>query len=139
MSEKSGDKENPKKKLSKAEMKKRLNIINSSYKCTICGSWVKYPSRKRHLRKEHNLCPQDIKSYFLNKKAARDKDKIIREKILNKEFRKDLRAEYEKNVAKRESGFTNHDSGFYKCGEKVSGAPFVKIIYNAIGTNRRKH
>lgn len=125
MSKKTREIEKQKRKISKAENEKRLNIINSCYKCTICGTWIKYPSRKRHLKKEHNLFPEDIKSYFLNRKAAKEEEK-------EKRIAKVLRDEFE-----RTSGQT--DNGFYKCGEKVSGGPFVKIIYNAVGTNRRKH
>lgn len=77
------------------------------------------------MRTEHNLFPEDIKSYFLNKKAARAEEREERiAKVLKEEFEKT-------------SGKT--DSGYYKCGEKVSGGPFVRIIYNAVGTNRRKH
>jgi hypothetical protein len=84
-----------------------------------------YPSRKRHLRTEHYLFPEDIKSYFLNKKAARAEKRA--EKIA-----KVLREEFERTYEKT-------DDGFYKCGEKVSDAPFVRIIYNAVVTNRSKH
>ena len=44
-----------KRRVLKAEKEKHLNIINSSYKCTLCEAWIKYPSRKWHLRKEHNF------------------------------------------------------------------------------------
>lgn len=125
MSRKSISKEEQSRKISKAEKEKRLSIINSSYKCTICGEWIKYPSRKRHLRQKHNIFPEEIKSYFLNKKAVREEEK-------DKRISKILREEYER-ISERT------DSGYYKCGEKISGGPFVKIIYNAVGTNRRKH
>ncbi|MDE6295547.1 MAG: hypothetical protein K2M03_05720 [Muribaculaceae bacterium] len=68
-------------KVSNKENEKRLNIINSSYKCTVCGAWIKYQSRKKHLRIKHNLFPEDIKSFFLNKKAVREQKK---EEILQK-------------------------------------------------------
>lgn len=125
MSKKSKEKEKQKRKITKAANEKRLNIINSCYKCTLCGVWIRYSSRKRHLRKEHNLFPDDVKSYFLNRKAVREEEK-------EKRIAKVIREEFEKNADRP-------DNNFYKCGEKVCGAPFVKIIYNAVGTNRRKH
>jgi len=125
MSKNSRNIEKQKRKISKAEKEKRLNIVNSCYKCTICGAWIKYLSRKRHLRKEHNLFPEDIKLYFLNRKAVRAEKREERiAKVLKEEF---------------ERTSENTDNGYYKCGEKVSGGPFVRIIYNAVGTNRRKH
>lgn len=125
MSKKSKEIEKQKQRIAKTEKEKRLNIINSYYKCTVCGAWIRYPSRKRHLGKEHNLFPDDIKSYFLNRKAVREEEK-------EKRIAKVLREEFEKKSCKPVNNF-------YKCGEKVSGAPLVKIIYNAVGTNRRKH
>ncbi|MCX4335260.1 hypothetical protein [Duncaniella muris] len=125
MSKKSREIEKQKQRISKAEKEKRLNIVNSCCKCTICGAWIKYPSRKRHLRTEHNLFPEDIKSYFLNRKAARAEEREER-------IAKVIREEFERTSEKT-------DDGFYKCGEKVAGGPFVRIIYNAVGTNRRKH
>ena len=125
MSKKSQESEKQKRKNAKAEKEKRLGIINSCYKCTICGAWIRYPARKGHLRREHNLFPEDIKSFFLNRKSVREEEREKRiAKILKEE-------------SERVSG--RSDNGFYKCGEKVSGGPFVKIIYNAVGTNRRKH
>lgn len=108
MSKKSREIEKQKRKIVKAEKEKRLGIINSCYKCTICGAWIKYPSRKSHLRREHNLFPEDIKSYFLTRKAVKEEEREKRiAKILKEEF-------------ERSSG--RSDNGFYKCGEKVSGA-----------------
>ncbi|MDE6342833.1 MAG: hypothetical protein K2K93_11010 [Muribaculaceae bacterium] len=125
MSKDSGAKERQRRKIAKAEKEIRLRIINSSYKCTICGAWIKYQLRKRHLRREHNLFPDDIKSYFLDRKAVREEKKEERLSEI-------LRAEYERCSGRAVNGH-------YKCGERVSGAPFVRIIYNAVGTNRRKH
>ena len=125
MNKRSREIEKQKRRIEKAEKEKRLGIINSCYKCTICGAWIKYPSRKVHLRREHNLFPEDIKSYFLSRKAVREEER-------EKRIAKVLREEFGNN-----SGI--NDNGYYKCGEKVSGGPFVKIIYNAVGTNRRKH
>ncbi|MDE7444858.1 MAG: hypothetical protein K2N15_04030 [Lachnospiraceae bacterium] len=125
MRKKSREIEKQKKKIANTEKERRLGIINSCYKCTICGVWVRYPARKGHLRKEHNLFPEDIKSYFLTKKAVREEE---REKRIAKFLKEEL-----------ESSPFRSDTGFYKCGEKVSGGPFVKIIYNAVGTNRRRH
>ena len=81
MSKKSREIEKQKQRISKAEKEKRLNIVNSCCKCTICGAWIKYPSRKRHLRTEHNLFPEDIKSYFLNRKAARAEEREERSSV----------------------------------------------------------
>ncbi|MDE7421397.1 MAG: hypothetical protein K2N35_14455 [Muribaculaceae bacterium] len=125
MNKRSREIEKQKRRIEKAEKEKRLGIINSCYKCTLCGAWIKYPSRKGHLRREHNLFPEDIKSYFLSRKAVREEER-------EKRIAKVLREEFGNN-----SGI--NDNGYYKCGEKVSGGPFVKIIYNAVGTNRRKH
>ena len=125
MSKKSREIEQHKRKFTKAEKEKRLGIINSCYKCTICGAWIKYPSRKGHLRREHNLFPEDIRSYFLTRKVAREEER-------EKRIAKVLKDEFSRTMSKA-------NNGFYKCGEKVSGGPFVKIIYNAVGTNRRKH
>lgn len=125
MSKKSREIEKQKRKIAKAEKERRLGIINSCYKCTICGAWIKYPARKGHLRREHNLFPEDIKSYFQTRKAVREEE---REKRIAKILKEEL---------ERTSG--RSDTGFCKCGEKVSGGPYVKIIYNAVGTNRRKH
>lgn len=125
MSKKSREIEKQKRRVLKAEKEKRLNIINSSYRCTLCGAWIKYSSRKGHLRKEHNLYPEDVKSYFLSRKSVRDEER-------EKRIANILREEFERTSGKS-------DNDYYKCGEKVSGGPVVKIIYNAVGTNRRKH
>lgn len=126
MSNKSKEIEKQQQRIAKANKEKRLNIINSSYKCTICGAWVKYPSRKRHLRIEHNLLTKDIRSFFLSKGDVKRKQK---ERIQERRWKKYI----------EEISTPPEERGYYVCGEKVSGGPFVKIIYNAVGTNRRKH
>lgn len=126
MSKKSRELEKQKQRIAKAEKEKRLNIINSSYKCTVCGAWINYPSRKRHLRKEHNLSTEDVRSSFLSRSdVKRQQQESDREKRWTKLV--------------KEISTSPEERGYYVCGEKVSGAPFVRIIYNAVGTNRRKH
>lgn len=58
-----------------------------------------YLSRKRHLRTEHNLFPEDIKSYFLNKRLQEQKKR--EEKIA-----KVLREEFERTSEKTDDGMS---------------------------------
>ncbi len=105
------------------DRKKRENIVNSKYKCSICGELISYYSRRGHLRKFHQIYVEDPNPYFLNKKQ-------IREKEIEKRWK-----EYCKELSIPDTQKKDR----YRCGEKVNGTPFVRVIYTPIESNRRKH
>ncbi len=105
------------------ERKKREHIVNSKYKCSICGELISYHSRRGHLRIFHRIFVDDPKPYFLSRKQIREKEREKR---------------WEKYCKELSTPNTQRKEG-YRCGEKVNGAPFVKVIYTPIESNRRKH
>lgn len=117
--------ERQKQKLIKAEKERHQRILNSRLCCTLCGEWIQYPHKRKHLAKNHDLVVEDTRIYFKTIKEIRTQKR-------DEEIGKQMREQYEKNrlIDKSDS---------YTCGETVSGPPFVRIIYNPVGTNRRKH
>lgn len=117
--------ERQKRKAAEAEKKKRDHLLKSHWCCTVCGEWIPYTQKRKHLHGEHDLEVVDTHPYF---RSVKDVIQAKRDAVLGKQ----MRAEYERNLL-REEGEN------YTCGERVSGPPFVHIIYNPVGTNRRKH
>ncbi len=107
----------------KTERNIRDHIIKSSYKCSICGEWIHYPSRRSHLRKRHNIIVENPKPYFISKKQ-------IWEEESEKRWKKYCKEELYPDLEKKKK---------YRCGEKVNGVPFMRIIYTSLESNRRKH
>lgn len=112
-------------KAAKIEKVKRQQILQSRWRCNICGEWIKFSSKCKHLQKIHNIIVEDTSSYF---KSAKEIRKERNDAVSGKQ----MRERYEKNMA-------SADNETFTCGETVSGPPFIHIIYNPVGTNRRKH
>lgn len=117
--------ERQKQKLLNAEKERRQRILNSKLCCTLCGEWVPYTQKRKHLAKNHDLEVEDTRQYFMTIKDIRIQK---RDAVIGKQ----MREQYEKNQL-------TDRSETYTCGETVSGPPFVRIVYNPVGTNRRKH
>lgn len=117
--------ERQKQKLLKSEKERRQRILKSKLCCSLCGEWIPYTQKRKHLAKNHDLVVEDTRQYF---KTVKD----IRIQKRDAEIGKQMREQYEKNLL-------IDKSETYTCGETVSGPPFVRIIYNPVGTNRRKH
>lgn len=117
--------ERKKQRATKAERERRQRILKSKLCCSICGEWVFYTQKRKHLAQNHDLEVGDTHPYF---KTVKDIKIAKRDAVIGKQ----MREQYEKNqlIDRSET---------YSCGETVSGPPFVRIIYNPVGTNRRKH
>lgn len=117
--------ERQKQKATKAERERRQRILKSKLCCTLCGEWVPYTQKHKHLAQIHDIDRDETRQYFktVNEIRIQKRDAAIG---------KQMREQYERNrlIDKSET---------YTCGETVAGPPFVRIIYNPVGTNRRKH
>lgn len=83
--------------------------------CTICNAEVSSNKCRQHLL-SHNLHNVFVPDYF---------------RPCGHASQKPHRSWYCDTNKKDDSSIT--------CGAKINGGPFVKIVYNPVGTNRRKY
>lgn len=92
--------------------KKQLHKPNKLV-CDICNNVVYSSEAAKHLRLQHGLVNYNILEHFHKLNGTR--------RVFKSWYRPDI------------------VENSHPCGSKLTGAPSIRIIYNAAETNRRKH
>lgn len=92
----------------------RFHRSNPEKRCAICGASVSIAKFRKHLEDTHELNEVvSLSDYFMKNHYKSEAHESW----------------YRPNEVKPD----------YACGSTVHGAPFVKIVYNPVATNRRRH
>lgn len=145
-----------------AKKKKQIHIKKApSFKCRLCGEMIKVTVWRKHLAYFHNLgeLPK-FQDYIDEDSKGRCKCRICSTIVDSLSWRGHLAKRHNIGENWKFSDFyisanTSTESANrqwynpqkkipliesdWKCGEVVNGPPKVKIIYNALCTNRNKH
>lgn len=132
----------------------------SSFKCILCGEMVKVTRWRKHLAFAHKL--GDLPKYYEyfdnhNKKKETCKCRLCSKVISEQEWRSHLANIHGigKNWRFRDYFINPKEvirqipskvyeppvkaESDWKCGDVLNGPPRIKIVFNALCTNRRKH